>query len=122
MQQVDGFSMRIECVPVPKERPRLTRYGGFYTPAATVEFERLVAASWREQQGDTLIEAPVILWVNVGVRNMKKDIDNMVKSIADGLNGVAWVDDRQIVELHAWKYPADKGSEYVNVIVRAVEE
>lgn len=121
-QPVDGLTMRVECVPVAKERPRLTRYGGVYTPARTVEFERIIADAWREQQGETLIECPVVLWVNIGVVNMKKDIDNLVKSIADGLNGVAWLDDKQIVELHAWKYPAVKGREHVNVIVRKLDK
>jgi crossover junction endodeoxyribonuclease RusA len=121
-QPVDGFTMRVECVPVAKERPRLTRYGGVYTPARTVEFERLIGQSWREQQGETLIETPVVVWINVGVVNMKKDIDNLVKSICDGLNGVAWLDDKQVVELHAWKYPAVKGHEFVNVVVRRVED
>lgn len=121
--QVDGLTMRIECTPVAKERPRHTRYGGVYTPAKTAEFEAKVAEAWLEQQGITLIETPVTLWVNVGVLNMKKDLDNIVKSIADGLTkGCAWLDDRQIVELHAWKYPARKGHEYVNVIVRKHEE
>lgn len=119
--QVDGLTMRIECTPVAKERARHTRYGGVYTPKATVEFERKVAEAWVEQQGETLIETPVTLWVNVGVVNMKKDLDNIVKSIADGLNGVAWLDDRQVVELHAWKHPAHKGHEFVNVIVRKHE-
>lgn len=117
--QVDGLTMRIECEPVAKERARYTRYGGVYTPKKTAEFEAKVAEAWLEQQGATLIETPVTLWVNVGVVNMKKDLDNIVKSIADGLTkGCCWLDDRQVVELHAWKYPANKGSEYVNVIVR----
>lgn len=118
---IDGLTMRIEATPVAKERPRLTRYGGVYTPKRTAEFEAMVAAAWIEQQGLTLIEQPVTLFVNVGVVNMKKDLDNMVKSIADALNNVAWLDDKQIVELHAWKYPAVKGREYVNVIVRKHE-
>lgn len=120
--QVDGLTMRIECTPVAKERPRHTRYGGVYTPKRTAEFEKAVADAWLEQQGATLIETPVTLWVNVGVVNMKKDLDNIVKSIADGLTkGCAWLDDRQVVELHAWKYPANKGAEYVNVIIRKHE-
>lgn len=111
--------MRIEATPVAKERPRMTRYGGVYTPKRTVEFENMVAQAWLEQQGATLIETPVTLWVNVGVVNMKKDLDNIVKSIADGLTkGCCWLDDKQVVELHAWKYPAKKGREFVNVIVR----
>jgi len=116
--EVDGLTMRIEATPVPKERARFTKYGGVYTPQRTAAFEAMVAAAWIEQQGLTRTANPVTLFVNVGVVNMKKDLDNIVKSISDGLNNVAWLDDRQIVELHAWKYPADKGREYVNVIVR----
>ncbi len=29
----------------------------------------------------------------------KKDIDNIAKSILDGLNGVAYIDDKQVVQL-----------------------
>ena len=116
---IDGLAMRIECEPVAKERPRHTRYGGMYTPQKTVDFEQKVADAWLEQQGATLLDCPVTLWVNVGVVNMKKDIDNIVKSVADGLTkGCAWLDDRQVVQLHAWKYPALKGAEFVHVIVR----
>ena len=37
------------------------------------------------------------------------DIDNLIKSVADSLNGVIWDDDDQIVELHATKnYDKDR--------------
>ena len=35
----------------------------------------------------------------------KPDLDNMVKSVFDALNGVAWRDDAQITELTARKHP-----------------
>jgi Holliday junction resolvase RusA-like endonuclease len=118
---ISGFSMRVECVPVPKGRPRFTRYGGAYTPKETVEFEQVIAAAWLEQQGATMLEGDIELFVAVSVVNMKKDIDNLVKSIADGLTKAgAWHDDRQITQLHAWKFPASKGDESVHVIVRKV--
>ena len=114
--------MRVECVPIPKGRPRFTRYGGAYTPKTTVEFEKLIADAWTEQQGATMLEGDVVLFVNVSVVNMKKDIDNLVKSIADGLTKAgAWKDDQQITRLHAWKYPALKGQEYVHVVVRKLK-
>lgn len=37
----------------------------------------------------------------------KPDIDNIVKAVLDALNGVAWVDDKQICELTAAKRYAD---------------
>lgn len=122
LEHLAGLSMRVECVPIPKGRPRFTRYGGAYTPKTTVEFEKLIADAWTEQQGATMLEGDVVLFVNVSVVNMKKDIDNLVKSIADGLTKAgAWKDDQQITRLHAWKYPALKGQEYVHVVVRKLK-
>lgn len=37
----------------------------------------------------------------------KPDIDNIAKAVLDALNGVAWVDDKQICALSAAKYYAD---------------
>lgn len=123
LDNIEGISMRVECVPVPKGRPRFTKFGGAYTPKETVDFERLIADAWHEQQGATLFEGNITLFVVVGVTNMKKDIDNLVKSIADGMTkGCAWLDDRQVTQLHAWKYPVEKGKEYVHVIVRETKQ
>ncbi len=33
-----------------------------------------------------------------------KDIDNICKAVMDAANGVLWVDDRQVVNLKAWKF------------------
>jgi Holliday junction resolvase RusA-like endonuclease len=115
--------MRVETSPVPKGRPRFTKFGGTYTPKTTVDFEQLIADAWLEQQGATLFEGNITLFVSVSVVNMKKDIDNIVKSIADGLTkGCAWLDDRQITQLHAWKYPAAKGEETIHVVVRETKQ
>lgn len=32
------------------------------------------------------------------------DVDNYTKSILDGLNGIAWDDDRQVGELHVYRH------------------
>ena len=38
----------------------------------------------------------------------KPDTDNYIKSTLDGLNGLLWEDDNQIVDLMAHKYYSDK--------------
>ena len=43
--------------------------------------------------------------------NKSGDIDNYVKAIADGLNGIAYEDDKQVTELHAFKFKVEDKSE-----------
>ncbi|CZR99694.1 Endodeoxyribonuclease RusA [Clostridioides difficile] len=38
----------------------------------------------------------------------KPDLDNIIKSVADSLNGIAYKDDSQIVEVVSKKYYSDK--------------
>jgi crossover junction endodeoxyribonuclease RusA len=115
------ITCRIEAVPVAKERPRLTRYGGVYTPKKTADFEELVAQSWRDQVGTKFEDEPLEVHLNFGVVNMAQDIDNLCKTILDGLNGVAWKDDRQVHKLNAWKYHTTKPEALVNIIVRVLK-
>ncbi len=44
----------------------------------------------------------------------------MVKAIFDGLNGLAYIDDKQIVELHTYKKYAE--TPYVKVQIERVGE
>ena len=106
----------VNVVPV-KRRPRVDTRGGHpraYTPAKTVAEERLVAESYKgERYSD-----PVCLTVHI-YRALPKsrpkriesepdtttpDIDNVVKAIMDALNELAYDDDAQVVELHAYKH------------------
>jgi Holliday junction resolvase RusA-like endonuclease len=57
----------------------------------TVEAVFEPAASWSKSKRDAALQ---------GLRHTAKpDADNIIKSISDGLNGVAFVDDAQVAEL-----------------------
>ena len=105
---------------VPKGRPRMTRRGICYTPAKTVQFERgfrLLALPY------TPLE-PMICGVSISiVFNFKKprtskldypsaDLDNLVKAVLDSIQGDNGIilNDKQVIELRAWKYWADEDS------------
>lgn len=110
--------------PVTKGRPRLTRkrYGGkrrAYTPHNTVQFEAKVREAWLEQHvGEEPFTTPVSVrliigsdWVEVDIQELDEsyrpkyvqgDMDNYFKAVADGLNGVAYLDDKQIHHIEAW--------------------
>lgn len=106
--------------PVPKGRPRLGvrgRKAFVYTPPETREYERLVgwvakASGCRPQSGPLAVE------LNIYARG-RMDVDNVAKSILDGLNGVAYEDDDQVVELLVKKHKVkDKAEERVEIEIR----
>lgn len=102
----------IHVRPRTKQRPRLGRRRKAYTPAATLEFEAEVRRQWIEQMGDTPLDGPVGMAVELGSNHISieiwqleeshrpkyvtGDIDNYQKSIQDALNGVAYHDDKQV--------------------------
>jgi len=65
----------------------------------------------------------VMVWkkkpMNREWRPKGKDIDNLIKTICDGLNGVAYIDDRQVVEVIARKCicinPQEKPRTVINI-------
>ena len=116
-----------------KQRPRITRSGHMYTPKQTVEFEKMVAMGWGHPRLSKEIRAEVDVYVKIPTSFKKgkrlatehniirptttPDIDNILKAIFDGLNGVAYEDDKQIVEVVANKYYSEE-----NYFVVRVEE
>lgn len=97
--------------PKVKQRPRMTRRGRVFTPTQTLEFEALVREGWDHEILEGDISVTIYLtkeYFEVTVEPFTKDkektklrgdIDNYAKSILDGLNGTAFVDDKFIREL-----------------------
>lgn len=99
----------IDCVipgrPVPKERPRVGR-GRTYTPQRTHAYEDVVAWTVKGAYPGLKVDADhdwrLAVTFVLGDRR-KRDIDNLVKSVMDGLEGVVWANDNQVVVLRAAK-------------------
>lgn len=135
-------SFVIVGVPVAKGRPRISTRGGFaraYTPEKTRTFEAMVADQARDAigaaepyKGAVEIEAHFSLPIPKSWRARKQaaaldgslrpqgrpDIDNYLKALADGLNGIVYADDSQIVSARISKrYGVEPG---VAVTVRSL--
>lgn len=115
-----AIKITIPGKPVPKERPRLGTRGRkafIYTPPATKEYEK--AVGWEAKaQGCQPMDGPVKVSLEVFVRG-RMDVDNVAKSILDGLNGVAYEDDDQVVELLVKKHKVtNTADERVEIEIR----
>ncbi len=99
--------------PVPKARPRLGK-GRVYTPSPTKGFERAVGFRAR-----TACKVPTTMPVKVRllfyVRHRRADLDNLVKAVLDGMRGVVYHDDRQVVEIAAKVIKSEKEMTAVEV-------
>lgn len=100
----------IDGEPVSKSRARFTKRGSkahAYTPQRVKEAEERVGWAFKAaappgyRPGAELTYGVVALFFN-GTRQ-RRDVDNMVKLVLDSLNGVAWEDDNQVVEISARK-------------------
>ena len=112
--------------PVPKARPRFTRQGRAYTPTKTRDYEKVVADAARQAMGASeALETPVSVFIHVTYEIPKSytkkrkeaclngferpitrnfgDLDNVTKSLTDGMNQIVYMDDSQIVGIHATK-------------------
>lgn len=114
--------------PVAKGRPRMSSRNGFaraYTPQKTIAFEgRVGFAGSQAMAGEPPVEGALCLSVDVRLPipaswsrkrqeeaalgrirpTSRPDVDNFIKGVADGLNGIVWKDDSQVVELRATKF------------------
>ena len=109
-------------MPKGKERPRTywnDRHGQYetITPKKTKDYEALVRDAYAVAGGRYLGERPIFMTVtafykipkSVSAADRQKmlagtirptvtpDVDNCVKAICDGLNGIAYKDDKQVV-------------------------
>jgi Holliday junction resolvase RusA-like endonuclease len=120
-------TFKVEGTPVPKARARHVLHGTrlrSYTPEKTRTYEALIKEAAKQAMGSTEpLETPVTLYLYIRVpipksctkkrleaiangseKPIKKpDASNILKSVEDGMNGVVYKDDSQIVNIHVTK-------------------
>lgn len=91
--------------PVPKSRARYNGQGPkirAYTPTSTLEAEQVIKWHYRKAVGPSQPEGrsgfglACVFYVG---KRQRRDVDNMIKLVADALTGLAWVDDSQMTEV-----------------------
>ena len=132
----------VDGKPQGKQRPRFSRRSGVvYTPAKTAKYEKAIAKAYADAGGKCI---PADCYVSVSVSaffpvpksyskkkredcierilrpDKKPDMDNILKVVLDGLNLIAYEDDKQVVELIGRKYYTESDG-YLLVSVREVK-
>ncbi len=132
-----SFTMPIK--PQGKARPRFTRTGHAYTPKNTRDYEQTVELyARRTMDGETPFECALRVTIEAvfepprswgktkragfivfGYPHDKKpDCDNIAKAVLDALNGIVFLDDKQVTELIVRKRYGE--SDAVSVTIEAI--
>lgn len=131
----------VDGKPQGKQRPRFSRISKtVYTPRETINYETQIALAFKAGGGRRIPEGqcvsvsvtaffPVPKSYSKGKRkaciggdirpDKKPDIDNVLKVVLDALNGLAYDDDKQVIEAICRKYYTD-GDGYLWVVIKSV--
>ena len=135
------LTITVDGVPVAKGRAKATTVNGYvrhYTPPKTRNYEnwvRMCGVQAMARDGrsttDDALHVEILVYVPIPKSWSKKrkglalewkihptpspDLSNYVKAVEDGLNGIVWGDDSQIVNLSARKVYGDHPKMVVTV-------
>lgn len=125
------ISFTIPGAPRGKGRPRFRRAKGFvatYSDPKTANYENLIAYAAQEARGPRQpLEGPLVVTVLIRLApptsaskriraamlagevhpTKRPDLDNVIKAVLDGCNGVAFADDAQVCWINAGKVYAE---------------
>lgn len=123
------ISFTIPGQPQGKARPKVVRlkngHTHAFTPEKTESYENLIRWAFKECTRKDFVPHDGAIYVEIAATHQipqswsrkkrqaalagtlpclsKPDLDNLEKVICDALNGIAYVDDKQIVEVHKCK-------------------
>lgn len=138
---------RYEGEAIGKARPRYSKRGDYvhtYTPKKTQIFEQAIGLHCKvackgeipKHKRDTPVKVDIMIGVSVPKSWSKKkrqeaieckilptkkpDLDNVVKSVLDAMNGFAYEDDAQVVLIFAERYYTEE-EPFIDVLVEEYE-
>lgn len=139
---MEEVTFKVPGRPIGKGRPRVNKNGHVWTPDRTTNYENAVQwAYWDKyrkrtfEKGKALVISIVLYYVRPKAMTkakrlmaqrgilrpiVKPDVDNVAKAILDALNGVAFADDRQIVQLtcEKWYDATEENTGFASVTIK----
>lgn len=118
---MNKVTFTIEGHPIGKQRARVAK-GHAYTPQKTRDYEALVSQCAALAMGALeTFSGDVALSLRAFVSGRSPDLDNIMKSVADGMNGIVYEDDRQIASAFLSRAKVPKAQERVEVVVQEMK-
>ncbi len=119
----------IKIRPKAAPRPRVTR-NGTYNPKGYTDYKKAISiiSKTKFEVKETALKMKIEFffkvpksWSKVKKENIphhtsKPDVDNLVKSIKDALNGVAYKDDSQVISVFARKQYSDEDAVFIELL------
>ncbi len=109
-----SFTVPGRCIPCP--RPRVARGKKAYFPKRYTDWLDSARVEAYRACGRPLWEGPVSVTVVFYGARANADIDNLLKSVLDAIQGVIIVDDKQADAVDAWRVSG--GEPYTEITVR----
>jgi len=114
----EAFEFTVYGRPVPAVR---TTQNDQWKPQA-IRYNRYKRdVGWSAKAaGARVTKKHVTIEIKVFVYGQQGDWDNYAKSICDGLNGITWIDDRQVMEGSVRKFSCTEDEQRAEVAIREV--
>lgn len=140
MDNLKPVSFVVPGKPIGKGRPRVSTIAGharMFTPKETANYESLIAVSAQQAMNDReLFAGPVLMELRILVPvaaswskkktaqalagevmpTKKPDADNVLKAICDGINGIVFKDDVQVVNVSLSKRFSETPGVHVRIV------
>ena len=130
-RQISGALRKVSIFvagkPRPKARPRIGRYGKFYSPVTEWTNQVYLSALFKKPKPifDKAVELNLIFYFKSkesSFMSKRPDLDNLIKECMDCLSRASWwKDDSQVAIIHATKFctPFNEG---VNIAVTELDK
>ena len=109
-----SFEVPGRCVPCPRPRAKVGHRA--YYPKRYTDWKESAQVEALKAAGRLLWEGPVELSVWFYGARANADIDNLLKSVLDAIQGIIIVDDKQVVTVEARKETRESGDSAVTYI------
>jgi Holliday junction resolvase RusA-like endonuclease len=106
------IALKLPIEPIAAARPRVCRFGTYY-PKRYDEYKKslrfLIRNKYKAEPMAGALEVCVVFSMEKPKSakreypSVRPDIDNLLKGVFDAANEIIWMDDSQIVDLHAFK-------------------